>query len=504
MGAGGAARAEDTGGAAGRRPGHRRRTILAIAAFVGVVVVGVGLYALNFARRNEPEVHAGILDHFTYGSIGSEATAGVPYDIFLVLPKVFPDLLPKGRGEGWERIGFLYEPNHVRPVGTSYREDPIGRVGLNCAACHTSLVRESPTAKPQLVLGMPANLFRLESFIRFLRAAANDPRFRPEKMIPAMKQADPEFSLSDELLYRHFVIPRTRAALRRLGDDFGWMDRRPPQGPGRVDTFNPYKFRVFGLGDDNDTTVGTADFPSLWNQRPREGMHLHWDGNNTSVAERNISAAIGAGVDPGRDGGRTTLDEPSMGRILQWINELPAPRYPAARIDQAKAAQGAQVYRSSCAVCHSFTGAKVGQVTPIAEVGTDRDRLDSFSPELANAMNTLGSGRPWHFHNFRKTDGYANEPLDGAWLRAPYLHNGSVPDMVSLLTAPDQRPKVFFRSYDVYDWDRLGFVTQGPEAERAGFRIDTSVRGNGSGGHTYGTGLPARDKEALIEYLKTL
>jgi hypothetical protein len=185
------------------------------------------------------------------------------------------------------------------------------------------------------------------------------------------------------------------------------------------------------------------------------------------------------------------------------INDLPAPRYPAARIDQAKAAQGAQVYRSTCAVCHSFTGAKVGQAprsprwAPTATGWTP-------SPELANAMNTLGSGRPWHFHNFRKTDGYANEPLDGAWLRAPYLHSGSVPDIVSLLMAPDQRPKVFFRSYDVDDWDRLGFVTQGPEAERAGFRIDTSVRGNGSGGHTYGTGLPARDKEALIEYLKTL
>jgi hypothetical protein len=68
---------------------------------------------------------------------------------------------------------------------------------------------------------------------------------------------------------------------------------------------------------------------------------------------------------------------------------------------------------------------------------------------------------------------------------------------------PDQRPKVFFRGYDVYDWDRVGFVSQGSEAESTGFRYDTSVRGNGNGGHVYGTDLSARDKAALIEYLKT-
>jgi mono/diheme cytochrome c family protein len=502
MGTGDAVGGEDSGRASGGR--SKRKPLLMIAAFVVVVVVAVGAFVLNFAQRNEPEVHAGILDHFKYGSIGSEATAGVPYDIFLVLPTVFPDLLPPGQGKGWERVGLIYEPGHVRPIGTSLREDPIARVGLNCAVCHTGTIRESPTAKPQIVLGMPANQFRLESFIRFLRAAANDPRFTPAELIPAMKRADPEFGTTDELLYRHFVIPRTRKAFRDIGDDFAWMDRRPPQGPGRVDTFNPYKFRVFGLGGPNDTTVGTADLPSLWNQAAREGMHLHWDGNNTSVAERNISAAIGAGVDPGRDGGKSSLDEPSMGRILQWINGLPAPKYPADRIDRPKAAEGAQVFRSTCAVCHSFQGTKVGQVTPIAQVGTDRERLDSFTPEMAKAMNTLGEGRPWHFHNFTKTDGYANEPLDGVWLRAPYLHNGSVPNLVALLTAPDRRPKVFYRSYDVYDWDSVGFVTQGPGAERNGFKIDTSVRGNGNGGHTYGTDLSARDKDALIEYLKTL
>ena len=40
-------------------------------------------------------------------------------------------------------------------------------------------------------------------------------------------------------------------------------------------------------------------------------------------------------------------------------------------------------------------------------------------------------------------------PLDGIWLRAPYLHNGSVPTLRDLLRPPDERPVVFYRGYDV-------------------------------------------------------
>jgi hypothetical protein len=76
-------------------------------------------------------------------------------------------------------------------------------------------------------------------------------------------------------------------------------------------------------------------------------------------------------------------------------------------------------------------------------------------------MNTIGQGKPWRFSHFRKTDGYANMPLDGIWLRAPYLHNGSVPNLRALLF-PEERPAEFFRAYDVYDWANVGFVSSGP------------------------------------------
>jgi hypothetical protein len=118
-------------------------------------------------------------------------------------------------------------------------------------------------------------------------------------------------------------------------------------------------------------------------------------------------------------------------------------------------------------------------------------------------MNTIGTGTPWQFSHFRKTNGYASMPLDGIWLRAPYLHNGSVPTLRALLLL-DERPARFFRGYNLYDWRGVGFVANGPEAEKEGVAFDTSLRGNGNGGHTYGTDLPAAEREALLEYLKTL
>ena len=216
------------------------------------------------------------------------------------------------------------------------------------------------------------------------------------------------------------VVRRTRDGILERAKETSWFDARPPQGPGRVDTFNPYK-AMFGFDMTKDDTVGTADLPSLWNQRPRRSLWLHWDGNNNMVEERNKSAAIGAGATP------ESLDVAALGRIEEWILDLKPPAYPASRIDQTRAARGGMVYAGACASCHDFGAEKVGQVTPLAEIGTDPERLRSFTPEVAMRMNTLGEGYPWKFSHFRKTEGYANMPLDGLWLRAPYLHNGSVP-----------------------------------------------------------------------------
>lgn len=462
------------------------------AAAAAVLILSSGGAALGQENDGFPD----IADHFKYGSVGTEERVGIPYWIWRVLPTVFADKLPNRPGQGYERIGFLSDgAAHGRPIGTSYRENLVGVVGLNCATCHVGSIRDAPGAPRQIVLGMPANQMDLQAYARFLTAAAGDPRFNASTLLDAIQKENPDFGFFKRVAYRLFVIGRTRSAILERAKENAWFDARPPQGPGRVDTFNPYKV-MLRIGFDGDRTVGTVDLPSLWNQRPRQGLWLHWDGNNDSVEERNKSAAIGAGATP------DSLDLEAMGRIEDWILDLKPPPFPADRIDNVLAQKGAPVYQRACASCHEFGAERVGQVTDIAEVGTDRERLDSFTPALARAMNTIGDGKPWRFSHFRKTNGYANVPLDGLWLRAPYLHNGSVPNLRALLF-PDERPAVFYRAYDVYDWKTVGFVSSGPDAEREGVRFSTADRGNSSAGHLYGTTLDAADREALIEYLKT-
>jgi hypothetical protein len=209
----------------------------------------------------------------------------------------------------------------------------------------------------------------------------------------------------------------------------------PAWGVGRVDTFNPYKAIQFNWdlkALPKEQLTGASDFPSLWNQRPRDGMQLHWDGNNNSVDERNLSAALGAGVTP------VTVDHPRLERVRNWIWTLPPPKYPY-EIDPVLAAKGRDLYSDHCGSCHDFDGSEVGRVEPIGEINTDPRRLNSYTYTFAANQYTLYPDSKYRFVHFRKTNGYANQPLDGIWARAPYLHNGSVPTLRDLLEPPEKR-----------------------------------------------------------------
>jgi hypothetical protein len=246
----------------------------------------------------------------------------------------------------------------------------------------------------------------------------------------------------------------------------------------------------------DDHTIGTVDLPQVWNQKPREHMYLHWDGNNNNIHERNFAAAMAIGATP------KTVILPSFERVTNFLWTLQPASYPFP-IDQAAAGRGKQVFDQQCAGCHAMNGKYTGQVDDIGQICTDRHRLDSFSAALVGRFHSINNP-PFVFDAYRKTNGYANVPLDGIWARAPYLHNGAVPNMVAMLEAPQDRPVTFWRGYDVYDPEHMGFVSDGPEAAKVGFFVDTNIPGNGNQGHSYGTNLAAAQKHDLIEYLKTL
>jgi hypothetical protein len=240
-----------------------------------------------------------------------------------------------------------------------------------------------------------------------------------------------------------------------------------------------------------------------------------------------IDSALGLGAPPG---------EPFLRRMEEiddFLSDRPPPRWPEELpIDAALAQSGAPVYRDHCARCHEVGAPYTNKVIPLAELGTDPERERTWTAEAAaranQAVKDMGIDRP---PMLKSPPGYVSPPLDGVWLRAPYLHNGSVPTMRALLTPPAARPRYFFRGVDVLDPAALGFVSEtcpraparddtgrdtlGPDGSCAAadlscrpqppcVRHDTTLRGNGNGGHDYGTGLPDAAKSALVEYLKTL
>lgn len=478
-----------------------------------ILIVSGALYAALRFLPDRAVTYDDPVEHFKYGSTGGERESGFPYWIWRALPQVCAEHLP---GPGYASLGLSFEPGRDLPVGVSMRRNlGIDRVFLNCAVCHASTVRESPDSPPRLITGMPAHRFDIRAFESFFFNCAAGPKFSSSFIVPEIDRLADGISLIDRYLVYPVAISLMRERLLMLRGRFEFVFEQPDWGPGRVDTFNSAKV-LFNFPMKQlpaHELLGASDFPSIWNQRKRttrddgERMELHWDGNNTHTEERNKSAAFGTGTTP------PTIDLEAIARVEDWLLDLAPPPWPWP-IDTAMAERGAPLYSAYCARCHGasgtdFSGAAVGHVAPIAEIGTDRARLDSYSRDLAVNQGTLYAGYPHRFQHFRKTRGYANMPLDGIWLRAPYLHNGSVPTLRDLLEPAGNRPVRFHRGSDVYDSQRVGFasaITAAGATSPLPFLFDTTLPGNGNGGHegeAYGTTLSAADKDALVEYLKT-
>jgi hypothetical protein len=460
----------------------------ACAAFLAL-----GGYALwdNLLRERPLENYASDEEQYKYGVIGLGVTARVPFYLFEVLPELFPEKFPLTGT--YADLGLLMEPGMDIPVGFAKRQVGFLSVEPNCALCHTGAYREAKDGKLFVIPGAPAHMFDLQRFQWMLYDCAGDARFTTDNVMKAIERRH-KLDPIESLTYRLIILPMAKNALIQQGKQYAWQKSRPQQGRGRTDTFNPTKFNVMHFPWDQ--TIGTVDLPQVWNQKPREKLHLHWDGNNNNIRERNYAAAMAVGATP------ESVHPENFKRVTDYLLTLPAAKYPFS-IDSTASARGKVLYDKHCASCHEFGASKTGTVTPLEEIGTDPHRLFSFTEQLVAMFHTFKTP-PFDFGSYSKTYGYANTPLDGIWARAPYLHNGSVPTLWDLLQIPEKRPAQFFKGYEVYDQTNGGFVTSGPEAEKVGFLLKTSITGNGNQGHLYGTGLTDAEKRDLLEFLKTL
>ncbi len=514
-----------------------------IRAHIPVVLLCVVIVlSTGCASSPQPkEITSDSRENFLYGSIGAEKRAGLPYWIVVVLPRIFPEYLP-GPG-GYASLGLSWEDGKELPVGFSKKAVPFERVGFNCALCHATQYRTAPDAKPVVVPGGGSHRADIQGLLEFFSKAANDPQFNADRILTEIDAAYP-LPWFERLLYRFVLIPGTRRALAKQGEELAWMYSRPRWGPGRDATVNLAKFGLLEIPDDK--TVDHSKFPAIWHLAVREQpgrtyvegtplplpadtMLMGHDGLSTTLRNQVIDSALGLGA---RDSEffRRRTDE-----LIEWVREFRPPSYPF-EIDRTMAARGKSVFDRECAACHAPDEKnRLGTVIPIEEIRTDPNRLNAWTETAATITNEKVASLGVQRSPTIKTQGYVAVHLDGLWLRGPYLHNGSVPTIRDLLKKggpAGERPRTFCVGYDVLDRKNLGFISDerahprcgqsGPPAQpslwdKPGtaqgsdewplpgiWKYYTSEIGNGNEGHEYGVSLSNSEKDDLIEYLKGL
>ena len=110
---------------------------LATLAIIGAMIG----YDRGLREHPQPDWVTATPDmRFKYGSIGAEQDSGIPYWIFYVLPRVFPEKFKedgKVVAGGYAALGVPWEMGRELPIGFTQKTIGFPRVANNCAVCHT-------------------------------------------------------------------------------------------------------------------------------------------------------------------------------------------------------------------------------------------------------------------------------------------------------------------------------------------------------------------------------
>ncbi len=198
-----------------------------------------------------------------------------------------------------------------------------------------------------------------------------------------------------------------------------------------------------------------------------------------------------------------------FGDVLAFLQTLEPPAFPQT-VDTDKVAQGEELFYKNCAKCHGTYGDNPSYPNLLVEyntVGTDPLYAQTATTD-ENFLSWWNDG--WFGTSLQPSwlqpfDGYIAPPLDGVWATAPYLHNGSVPNLETLLNS-NARPKYWRRSFTnpQYDYTSVGwkFTLESGGGNKEIY--DTTLPGYGNQGHVYGDNFTDEERSAVIEYLKTI
>lgn len=189
---------------------------LAAGTIVLFFVIVVGLAVRSQFRQAAPQpawISANLQTTYFYASVQPDKTQGIPYWVWLAMPRMFPEHMP-GPG-GYASLGMAWEEGREMPIGFAKMRVGYIRVTGNCALCHVMTQATERGQAPKILDAVSGKSTDLRPLLNFLRECAADPRFNADEFFSEI-DSDTRLSMWDKLAYRYILIPRARKA---LGDD---------------------------------------------------------------------------------------------------------------------------------------------------------------------------------------------------------------------------------------------------------------------------------------------
>ncbi|MFM8497019.1 MAG: hypothetical protein ACKOEM_16090 [Planctomycetia bacterium] len=179
-------------------------------------------------------------------------------------------------------------------------------------------------------------------------------------------------------------------------------------GPGRGDDWAIIRNQILTTSA-AIPVVQQLKFPPLWGFGRLEW--LHYDGNTTSVMQRNAGQSLGTGAMFDPQTYASTVEPRNLHALEQLARKLVAPRWPEAvfgAIDTVAASRGKALYGTHCATCHAF--AADPPLHDVAEIGTD--------PLRARVFDVPVDGQPFKDVLATAADRYLTAAYDHAGVSA--------------------------------------------------------------------------------------
>ena len=413
---------------------------------------------------------------YHYLVTGDYLKSGVPYSIFKMGPTKEPE---NYLGRTGDNAGVPYSFNIINAPNGAKIAAP------NCLFCHASVF------EGKLVMGLGNSLLDFsmpQDFTMKMGAMAVNILGKPKdkeaaaNMLKATNTTAPYLVAASKGVN---IADRLTAVLAAHRDpaSFMWSDKPLLKIPNEV--------------------IPT-DVPPWWLLKKKNGMFYSGFGRGNFA--RFLMAANLLTVTDTAEASEvlTHFDD-----VMAYLFSLQPPKYPKP-INQSLAAQGQKLFETHCSKCHGTYGPNAeypNLLVPTHIIKTDSTLVMSnfSSPQFVDWFK-----KSWFRTGDRPADlvpfkGYIAPPLDGIWITAPYLHNGSVPNLETLLNSK-LRPTYWERDFDkpTYDYEKVGWQYTVKDKQYLRSTYNTTLKGYGNHGHYFGDKLSDKERKAVIEYLKTL